>query len=113
MFKQSIPIAHEIKPTPTKSIRTWIIFIVGLGAILAPLVVEGTAICYAQWCEIMGKEIEARTPIIDSIAAALQSAHDLVADSLGPTFQSTIHNPNVALPVASVLLVVAMAMLRR
>jgi hypothetical protein len=113
MFKQSIPIAYEVKPTRSRSILPWIISIVAAGVFLVPLATEGAAICYAQWCEVMGKSTDVRTPFIDSIVSGLQNARDLLTESVGPTFQRTIRDPAVALPAAAVLLVVAMAMLRR
>ena len=105
MFKQAIPIAYEIKPTRSRSIRPWIIAIFAAGVFLVPLAAEGAAICYAQWCELMGQSTDVRTPIIDSIGSGIQNARDLLAESIGPTLQRTIRDPTVALPVASVLIV--------
>jgi hypothetical protein len=113
MFKKAVPIANEIKPTQSKSIRPRIIFVVSVVVILVPLAAEGAAICYAQWRGIMGKSTEARTPILDSMGSGFQHARDLLADSLGSPFHGAIHDPNLALPVAAGFLVVAMAMLRR
>ena len=113
MFKQAIPIAYEVKPMRSRSILPWIIAIVAAGVFLVPLATEAGALCFAQWCELMGKSIDVRTPLIDSMTSGLQNACDLLAESVGPTIQRTIHDPTVALPVASVLLVLAMAMLRR
>ncbi len=113
MFKQAIPIAYEVKPTNSRSIRPWIIATLAAGAILAPLAAEGTAICYAQWRELMGNSTDVRTPIIDSIGSGIQNARDLLSESVGPTLQRTIRDPTLALPVASALIVVAMAVLRR
>ena len=113
MFKQSIPIAYEVRPPRSKSALRWTMSIIAAGVFLAPLAKEGAAICYAQWSEIMGKSTDVRTPIIDSVASGLQYARDLLADSLGSTFRRTIHDPTLALPVASVLVVLAMAVLRR
>jgi hypothetical protein len=113
MFKQAIPIAYEVKPTRSRSILPWIISIVAASVFLVPLATEGAAICYAQWCEVMGTSTDVRTPFIDSMVSGLQNARDLLTESVGPTFQRTIRDPTVALPAAAVLLVVAMAMLRR
>ena len=113
MFKQAIPIAYEVKPTRSRSILPWIISIVAAGVFLVPLATEGAAICYAQWCEVMGKSTDVRTPLIDSMVSGLQNVRDLLTESVGPTFQRAIRDPTVALPAAAVLLVVAMAMLRR
>ena len=113
MFKQVVPIDHDVKPTRFRSSLPWIISIVAIGALLAPLAAEGAASCYAQWCEIMGKSTEVKTPIIDSLGSGLEHARDLLSDSLGSAFQLTLRDPTVALPFAAVLLVVAMAMLRR
>jgi hypothetical protein len=113
MFKQSIPIAYEVKPTRSRSTMIWIMSILAAGVFLVPVAAEATVVCYAQWCEIMGTTTNVQTPIIDWIGSGLQKAHDLVGEHVGPTFQHTVRDPTVALPVALVLIVVAMAMLRR
>jgi hypothetical protein len=113
MFKHSVPIVYEVRPASSKSKLPRILSILASGALLAPLAAEGAAICYVQWCEIMGKSAKVQTPIIDSIGSGLLCVRDLLADSFGSTFQRAIHEPTIALPVASVLLVLAMAVLRR
>jgi hypothetical protein len=113
MFKHSIPIAYEVKPPHSRSTLTWIISILAASVFLVPVAAEGAALCYAQWCEIMGKTTKVQTPIIDWIGSGLEKARDLLGEHVGPTFQSTVRDPSVALPVALVLIVVAMTMLRR
>ncbi len=113
MFKQAVPIDHNVKPTRLKSSLPWIICIITAGVFLVPLAFEGATICYAQWCEITGKSVKVQTPIIDSIANGLQRTRDLLVDSFGLTVQRTINDPVVTLSFAALLLVLAMAVLRR
>jgi hypothetical protein len=109
MFKQSIILAHEIPPTPSRSTRAQIVSVIAVIVFLAPLAWAGATICYSQWCQVMGGSTEVPTPVIDSIAAGLRDSRDWLADSIGPAIQ----DPYVALPVASLLLILGMAMLRR
>ena len=114
MFKQAIPIAYEIKPTRSNSTLSWIISIILAAIFLVPLATEGTAICYAQWCELMGKSTAVQTPFIDSMGSGLENARDLLAERACQSCPCrVVRDPTVALPVAAVLLVLAMAMLRR
>jgi hypothetical protein len=113
MFKQAIPIAYEIKPTRSNSTLSWIISIILAAIFLVPLATEGMVICYAQWCELMGKSTAVQTPFIDSMGSGLEIARDLLAERVAPALQRVVRDPTVALPVATVLLVLAMAMLRR
>ena len=113
MFKQAIPIAYEIKPTRSHSTLSRIMSIVAAAVFLVPLATEGTLVCYAQWCELMGKSTAVRTPFTDSLGSGLENARDRLAESVAPALQRVVRDPAVALPVAAVLLVLAMAMLRR
>jgi hypothetical protein len=113
MFKTSIMLADEIEPPRSQPMRPRRIFLIALGLFLVPLAVETAAICYSQWCEVLGRASELRTPIIDSITQGLGDAHDSLADCVGPRWHAAIRNPSIALPVSSVLVVLAIAMLRR
>jgi hypothetical protein len=113
MFKPSMMLADEIEPPRSQPMRLRLIFLIALGVFLVPLAVETTEICYSQWCEVLGRASEVRTPIIDSIAQDLRDAHDSLADCVGPRWHAAICDPSIALPVSSVLIVLAIAMLRR
>ena len=77
-----------------------------------PLAVEGTLCCYAQWCEALGKSTEVSTPILDTIVGAFQFCHEWCVDRIAPSFNSVLRDPKIAIPVSSLLIVMAIALLR-
>jgi hypothetical protein len=113
MFKQALLFDHEVKPTRSKSIVPRLISVLAACIFLVPLAAEGAAMCYAQWSGILGKTTEVRTPIVDTMGSGLQRVRELLAVSRWAPFERAIHDPTVALPIASLFLVVAMAILRR
>jgi hypothetical protein len=113
MFKPSILLVDQIEPPRSNAMRLRYVFLLAVIVIFVPLAVEAVAICCSQWCEVMGRTSEVRTPMIDSIEQGLQDARESLAESVGPTWHTAIRDPSIALPVSSVLIVVAMAMLRR
>jgi hypothetical protein len=84
-----------------------------VGIVLAPLAVDGVALVYSQWCDVMNKSTDVRTPVFDLIGNGLQYARGLLTESLGSTFGRALGDPLIALPVALALIVVAIASLRR
>jgi hypothetical protein len=113
MSKQPIPVAREIRPAQPKSKLSRIAPILVASALLGPLAAEGASFCYAQWCEVLGVPAEAHTPILDLAGAGLSNAHDLLGESIASGLQNSIRDVSFVLPLAAVLIVVAMAMLRR
>ena len=84
-----------------------------VGIVLAPLAVDGVALIYAQWCEVMGKSTVVHTPVFDLIGNGLQYARGVLAEHMGPLFGRALGDPVIALPVAAALIVVGIASLRR
>jgi hypothetical protein len=113
MPKNPLPIAYDIKPARPPSKLARITFMILVFVVLAPLVMEGAVTCYAQWCDVMGRSTEVKTPIINWIGRGLGDVHDQLADRIGPTFHSSVRDPKVALPVAGFLILAAMMMLKR
>jgi len=87
--------------------------IVVLGLLLAVPVEEGVSLCIGQWRQVMGTETEVRTPILDSVGDGLQAAHQSMSNWLSPQFQRVPWNPAYVLPIAAVVTVLGMIMLRR
>jgi len=112
MFKPSIMLADQIEPTRSPPMRSRVVFLIGVPIILIPLAVEAASICFAQWCEVMGRTSEVQTPIIDSIGDGLRNTRDLLAETIGPTLYAATHDPAVALPVASAFVLLALALFR-
>jgi hypothetical protein len=112
MQKLSNPLAHEISPTKRGSrvLRIASILVLGIG--LAALIQETAAICHGQWCQLLGSDAEVRTPILDSVQEGVQTAHSSFWNAISPYFQSLPWSPSVVLPVAVVVVVVGMVMLK-
>ncbi len=113
MFKPSIMLVDQIEPRRSSAVRLRYAFLLAVIVVLVPLAVEAASICYSQWCEVLGRASDVRTPVIDSIGQGLLDARESLAESFGPTWHSAIRDPSIALPVCSVLIVAAMTMLRR
>ena len=87
--------------------------LIALGVFLVPLAIEAAAICYSQWCEVLGRSSEVRTPCIDGIRQGFEDARESLSERVGPPWNAGIQNPSIALPVSAVLIILAMVMLRR
>ena len=86
-----------------------LILLVGLG----PLALEGGAICMANWKEYMGVSADVRTPVLDGIQDRMHDLSDTFWIEITPWFRRLPWDPKMVLPAASVVMVVAMLMLRR
>jgi hypothetical protein len=113
MAKTPISIAYEIPPARPKSRRWRIGTIFLLAAIIVPLVVEGAALSYGQWCSITGSSTRVSTPVMDTVANAFHETKSALEDLFSPSFTRVFREPAVALPVALVLIVCGMMLLRR
>jgi hypothetical protein len=84
-----------------------------LAAVLAPILWEGTAVCYSQWCEVMGYPREVHTPILETAHQILESTQASLRESIELQFQEAYVDPKIVLLFAGVLVVLAMMMLKR
>jgi hypothetical protein len=113
MHRFPIPLAYETTGERPKSRFPRTIGVVVLAVVLAPLLVEGAVLCYGQWCEVMGNSNRVRTPLLDSVQENVQSANSSIWETVTHQFQRVPWNPKVVLPIAAVIMALAMAMLRR
>jgi hypothetical protein len=113
MRKISDPTVHEISPERASSKAWRIASLVVLGLLLAMPLEEGASLCIGQWRQVMGTNTEIRTPILDSVTEWVQSAHQSTWNWLSPQFQRLPWNPSYVLPIAAVVTVLGMFMLRR
>jgi hypothetical protein len=111
MPKNPITLAPDLRPDRRRKALP-IVSIFVLAPLIAPLVMEAAALCYAQWCTALGTQAEVRTPIIDSIQEGIESVRDDLWSVLSARFQRVPWSPKVVLPVAAVIMAVAMVMLR-
>jgi hypothetical protein len=112
MSKKTITLAPDLKPDRRKSRLLPIACIFVLASLMAPLVMEAVAVCYSQWSEVMGTSARVRTPIMDSIEERIQSVREDLWYAVSSRFQRVPWNPKVVLPIAAVIMALAMVMLR-
>jgi hypothetical protein len=111
MHKFPIPIAHDPPaPKQTRLRRAAAMIVLGLG--VAPLLGEGAAMCYTQWCQVVGKNASAQTPVFDSLNNGINAAHQSFWDALTPLFRRLPWNPRIVFAVAIIAMVLGMMMLR-
>ena len=112
MSKNPITLAPDLRPYRRSSKVLPIAAILLLAPLLAPMMMEAAALCYAQWCTALGASASARTPIMDSIEEGIESVRDDLWSVLSARFQRVPWNPKIVLPVAAVIMAVGMMMLR-
>ena len=112
MYKFPIPIAHDVAPPSRWRRLRRSAAIAVLGLAIAPLVYEALAMCHAQWCQVLGRNAQARTPVFDSLSDGVSTGHRSFWDTIGPYFQHVPWNPKIVFAVAAVVMVLAMTMLK-
>jgi hypothetical protein len=113
MAKNPIPIAFDDITSRPKSSPWRIGTICVLAIIIVPIVVEGAALSYGQWCSITGRSNRVSTPIMDTVSNAFHETRSVVDDVFSPSFARVFREPGVAIPVALVLIVIGMTLMRR
>ncbi len=86
-----------------------LILVVGLG----PLVLEGTCLCVGMWKEVLGVAADVRTPVLDGVQDEMHELTDCFWGEVTPFFRSMPWDPKIVVPAASVIMVLAMLLLRR
>jgi hypothetical protein len=112
MSKKTITLAPAQKPDRPQARLAAICLCCALGALTAPLIAEGVALCYAGWCDILDRPVVVRTPVLDSIGEHYQNARDDIRNAVSPYFQRVPWNPRIVLAAATVIMGLAMVMLR-
>jgi hypothetical protein len=113
MAKNPIPIAYDEIMSRPKSSPWRIGLICLLAIIIVPIVVEGGALSYGQWCSITGRSNRVSTPILDTVSNAFHETRSVVEDVFSPSFARLFREPGVAIPVALVLIGIGMMLLKR
>jgi hypothetical protein len=113
MSKYPIPIAHDIRPARPKRKLPRVVRLLAFCLLIGPIAAEAAVLCYAQWCDVVGRRLTVHTPIIDWLGDCLQNAHGLYFDEIAPGFHQSARDPSIALPLAVVFLFLAMLMLKR
>jgi hypothetical protein len=112
---RKVPDALSDEPIPDRrnSRRQRIGLFVLIALLLALPVAEGSALCIGKWREVMGTNNEVRTPTLDKIGEHLGEAHESMGQWLGSHFQHIPWNPSYVLPIAAVVTLMGIAMLKR
>jgi hypothetical protein len=113
MYKPSIMLTDAVVPNQARTMRLRTVILIAMGIFLLPIALELALICYGQWCEVLEVEAEVHTPIIDSIGRGLADERDSLAEEFAPAWHAAMRDPYFALPLATICIVVSMAMLKR
>jgi hypothetical protein len=113
MRKLQETVARKDRPEGLGAKVRRIAWLVLLGLLLAMPAAEGVSICIGQWRTVMGINTEVRTPILNRISDELEVAHESMRNWFKPHFQRLPWSPTYVLPIAAVVTVLGMMMLRR
>jgi len=105
--------AHAARPEGLRSKLIRSACLVAVGLVLAVPIKEVVSLSIGQWCEVMGKNTEVRTPVLDSVNDGVQSTHQSVGTWMSEQFQRVPWDPGLVLPIAAVVMVLGILMLKR
>jgi len=91
------------------SVLMALILLVGLG----PPALEGIALGVGAWKEFLGVSGNVKTPVLDGVQDTLNDVRGIFWSQITPWFRSMPWDPKMVLPIAAVVMVTAMLMLRR
>ena len=113
MSKQLVTLAPDIRPDrPRRKVLPILSLFVAV-PLLAPIVIDAVALCYGQWREMLGTPIAVRTPTLDAIGEQVAEIREEVRYHVSSRFQRVPWDPRVVVPIALVVMLLAMMMLRR
>jgi hypothetical protein len=113
MRKLAHQLGADIQSEPRK--RRWplVLMILFLLIGLAPLAMEGAALCLGKWKEFMGASTNVPTPVLDQVSDSLHDMHTAFWLCITPFFRGLPWDPMIVLPAATIIMALAMFMLRR
>ena len=112
MSKNPIPLAPDVRPDRPRRKVLPILSIFVVAPLLAPIIMDTLALCYGQWCEVLGSRTNVRTPTLDAIGDRVDAVREDLWYHVSSRFQRVPWNPRVVLPIAVTVMVLAMMMLR-
>ena len=112
MAKNPITLAPDLRPHRPRRKVLPILSIFVAAPLLVPIIMDAVALCYGQWCDVLGTPIAVRTPTLDAIGERLASVHEDLWYHISSRFQRVPWNPRVVLPIAVLVMILAMVMLR-
>ncbi len=113
MFKKRLLTDHasDVGERKPKALRT--VALISCVVACAPFLFEAGVVCYAQWNLVMGREVEAPTPLCDWMSRSVGSACHELMFRFTPTLDRVAGDPQIVLPASAVLIVCAMLWLKR
>ncbi len=113
MRKLAYQLGNDIQAETPRRRWPMVLMVLFLMVGLGPLALEGAAICLGNWKEFMGVSTDVRTPVLDQVSESLQDMNSAFRLWVTPFFHGLPWEPTVVLPVATIIMAVAMFMLRR
>lgn len=113
MMKNQLTLASDLgSDRPRRKVLPILSLFVAI-PLLAPVVIDAVALCYGQWCDMLGTPSSVRTPTLDAIGEKVAGIREDVRYHVTSHFQRVPWDPRVVLSVSVVVMVLAMMMLRR
>lgn len=94
-----LPRSRFAELPPKRSSRRRGALAVAIGLILAPFVLEGTAICAAQWMGLYGPIRAPRTPFLDTTALGLQATLYMTRQTTSSVIRNVPWRASVVIPL--------------
>ena len=112
MSKQTITLAPDLRPDrPRRKLLPILLLSIAV-VLLAPLLIDAVALCYGQWGEMLGTPTAVQTPTLDAIGEQVAEIREDVRYHFLSRFHRVPWDPRVVLPVAVLVMLLAMVMLR-
>jgi hypothetical protein len=113
MRKLALQLGHDFQEEKKRSKLPGIFLVIILVIGFAPLLMEGTSLCLANWREMMGVSASVKTPALDSVQENLETMQQAFWSEVTPYFRRLPWEPRMVLPASALVMAVAMLMLRR
>jgi hypothetical protein len=112
MPKNPITLAPDIRPDRPRRRLLPLLLLLGTATVLAPVLMDTVALCYGQWRSILGTPTDVRTPTLDAIGDRIEEVRADLWYHVSGRFNRVPWNPRVVFPIAVLVMVIAMVMLR-
>ena len=112
MSKNPITLAPDIRPDkPRRKVLPILSLFVAI-PLLTPIVIDVVALFYGQWREVLGTPTTVHTPTLDAIGERVAEVREDFHYHISSRFQRVPWDPRVVVPIALVVMLLAMVMLR-
>jgi hypothetical protein len=112
MAKNLITLAPDLKPDRPRRKLLPILSLFVTFPLLAPILFDAVTLCYGGWRELLGTPTAVKTPTLDAIGERVGEVREDLWYRVSSRFQRVPWNPRVVLPVAVLVMLLAMVMLR-